>query len=130
MADQLAGWLLYHLCLLRYHSIVILKLSIMILKFRRRENFKRDFPGKLWSWAWFFWRPLLEGNFEIFLETLQLYRIPNPIWFCNCKLRYMVWVIWESKLIHIQFLANLKNHFVLSFLPSLPSSLKSLYSRS
>ena len=75
------------------NSFVNLKLSMMILKFCRRENFTRDFPGKLWSWAWFFWRPLLEVNFEILLETLQLYRIPNPTWFCNWKVRYMVCVI-------------------------------------
>ena len=87
------------------------QLSIMILKFRRRENFNRDFHGKLGSWAWFFWRPLQEGNFEIFLEILQLHRIPNPIWFCNCKLRYTVWDIWESQLVHMRFWAILKQLF-------------------
>ena len=55
------------------------------------------------NWAWFFWRPPQEGNFKIFLATLQLHRIPNPIWFCICKLRYTVWEIWESQLTHIRF---------------------------
>ena len=51
---------------------------MMILKFCRRENFTRDFPGKLWSWAWFFWRPLLVGNFKIFLATPKLHDIFQP----------------------------------------------------
>ena len=53
-------------------------------------------PCIKWSWAWFFWRPLQEGNFKIFLTTFQLHRIPNPIWFCNCKLKCTVWKIWGS----------------------------------
>ena len=91
----------------------------MILKFCRRENFTRDLPGKLWSWAWFFWRPLQEGNFEIFLATPQLDPNRKPIWFCNCKLRYTVWDIWESQLVHIQFSVSLKHLKVIppSFLP-------------
>ena len=93
----------------------------MILKSRRQENFNRDFPGKCWSWAWFFWRPLQEGNFEIFLETLQLHRIMTPIWFCNCKLRYTVWDILESQLVRIQLSASLK-HLIESLPSSLPPS--------
>ena len=31
-----------------------------------------------WSWAWFFGRPLQEGNFEIFLATLQLHQLFLP----------------------------------------------------
>ena len=60
------------------NSFVNLKLSMMILKFCRRENFTRDFPGKVWSWAWFFWRPLLEGNFEIFWKPSNFieFRLP------------------------------------------------------
>ena len=30
-----------------------LKLIMTILKYCRRENFTKDFPEKLWSWAWF-----------------------------------------------------------------------------
>ena len=36
------------------NSFVNLKLSMMILKFCRRKNFTRDFPGKNLGWAWFF----------------------------------------------------------------------------
>ena len=91
----------------------------IILKFCRRKNFKRDFPGKNLGWAWFFRRPLYQCDFKIWSTTPQLDPNRKPIWFCNCKLRYTVWEIWESQLNHIRFLADLKHLKVIpSFLPS------------
>ena len=81
----------------------------------------QKYPLGSWSWAWFFWRPLQEGNFEIFLATPQLDPNRKPIWFCNCKLKYTVWDIWESQLVHIQFSAILKQLFGSLPFPSLPS---------
>ena len=93
----------------------------VILKFWQTQTHRifnlQGNPLYNWSWAWFFWRSLQEGNFEIFLVTLQLHRVPNPIWFCKCKLRYTVWEIWESQLLHIRFSASLKH------LKVIPSSL-------
>ena len=102
------------------NSIVNLKLTMMILKFCRRENFTWDFPGKLWSWAWFFWRPLLEGDFEICSTTPQLHDIFQLTRFSTRTKRYTVWVNIDTQLRHIQFLADLKH---LKVIPSsLPSS--------
>ena len=72
---------------------VYLTYTLPIFSELKKLSIYREISLESWSWAWFFWRPLQEGNFEIFLETLQLHRIPNPIWFCNCKLRYTVWEI-------------------------------------
>ena len=91
---------------------VYLTCTLPIFSELKKLSIYREISLESWSWAWFFWRPLQEGNFEIFLATLQLHRIPNPIWFCNCKLRYTVWEIWESQLIHIRISANLKQLFV------------------
>ena len=63
---------------------------------------------KKWSWARFFRRPLYQCDFEICSTTPQLDPNRKPIWFCNCKLRYTVWEIWESRLVHIQLWAILK----------------------
>ena len=75
---------------------------------------------KKWSWERFFGRPLYQCDLEIYSTTPQLDPNRKPIWFCKCKLRYTVWEIWESQLIHIRFSAHLKQLFV-----PLPSSLPS-----
>ena len=82
---------------------VYLTYTLPIFSELKKLSIYREISLESWSWAWFFWRPLQQGNFENFLQTLQLHRNPNPIWFCNCKLWYTVWDIWESQLIHIRF---------------------------
>ena len=99
-----------------------------------RNIFYRDFQlqgilFKKWSWAWFFRRPLYQCDFEICSTTPQLDPNRKPIWFCNCKLRYTVWEIWESQLVHIRTWAILKQLFD-SFLPSSRGHLLSKGSRS
>ena len=76
---------------------------------------------KKWSWARFFRRPLYQCDFEIFSTTPQLDPNRKPIWFCKCKLRYTVWEIWESQLIHIRFSADSKKLFRSFLPPFLPS---------
>ena len=72
LVDWVASWLLYDLCMFMHHPFVNLKLGMIVLKCHRGENFKRGFPGKYLSWAWFFWRPLHEGDFE--KKNYSLYR--------------------------------------------------------
>ena len=91
----LTAWLRCN-CLLDLLACVLRWIAQDSLWTLLKYNFLTETAILVWcfgSWAWFFWRPLQEGNFEIFLETLQLHRIPNPIWFCNCKLRYTIWEI-------------------------------------
>ena len=90
--DSLAGWLANWLTGWPWFALTVcLICSIrssyeprtrLILKFGQTQTHDifnlQGNPCLNWSWAWFFWRPLQEGNFEIFLETLQLieFRIP------------------------------------------------------
>ena len=58
-----------------------------------------------------FRRPLYQCDFEICSTTPQLDPNRKPIWFCNCKLRYTIWEIWESKLQDMRVWAILKQLF-------------------
>ena len=66
---------------------------------------------KKWSWVRFFRRPLYQCDFEILSTTPELDPNRKPIWFCNCKLRYTISEIWESKLQDMRVWAILKQLF-------------------
>ena len=117
LVDWLVGWLvgsLVHGVWLRFDGLlgllvrVLMWLAHEILKLVWPDPNSWNFPitGKTfvnWSWAWFFWRPLQEGNFEFFLATLQLDQTFKPIWFCSCNIICLTWYEKESKLQHMRF---------------------------
>ena len=60
---------------------VYLTYTLPIFSELKKLSIYREISLESWSWAWFFWRPLQEGNFEIFLATPQLHEIFQPTWF-------------------------------------------------
>ena len=74
-------------------------------------NQKTSTVAEIGSWAWFFESRPTYCDFEIGLSTLQLHQIFKPIRILTRTKRYTDQVYIYSKLIHIWFLAILKNIF-------------------